>query len=96
MKYKCFQTEDPSDIFRIVTGICFVFVSVMQFNFGLKILELDVQRYAHYFTSPRDVMASVNKFLAFSFATRGIYQFLAVLTDINLPNIPIEVRSGLI
>lgn len=91
LKYKCFQTEDPSDVFRIVTGICFVFVAIMQFKFGQKILELDAQRYAHYFTTPRDVLATINKFLAFAFATRSVYQFLSVLTDLNLPNIPIEV-----
>jgi hypothetical protein len=39
-------------------------------------------------------MATVNKFLAFSFATRSAYQFLAVLSDINLPNIPIEAGEG--
>lgn len=54
-------------------------------------MELDPQRYAHYFTTPREMMSSVNTFLAFSFATRSIYQLLAVVTDMNLPNIPIEV-----
>lgn len=78
-------------MFRIVTGICFVFVAIMQFKFGQKILELDAQRYAHYFTTPRDVLANINKFLAFAFATRSVYQFLSVLSNINLPNIPIEV-----
>lgn len=90
---KCFHTEYSSKAFRAVSGICFLFLAVVQCFFGLKILSLDAQRYARYFTTPQHIMAVVNTILVSSFISRSLYQMLAMNNVYVLPDVPIDAEG---
>ena len=87
----CFKTEFTSDAFRVITSICFLFLSAAQGWFGAKILSLEKHRYEHFLTTPPETMATVNIILIISFATRSLYQLLALNRVYILPDIPLQV-----
>eukprot|EP00981_Chlorochromonas_danica_P014422 scaffold7968_cov240-Ochromonas_danica.AAC.4 len=89
----CFHTEVSSTIFRVITALCFSFLSVVQALFGIKIVHIDQQRYEQYLQAPRETVAMVNIVLTICFATRAIYQLLAVCNLFVLPDVLMDASG---
>lgn len=82
--------DQSNDVLRLLTGICFVFLSCLQASYGFKIAYLDKTQYDRFFAISPAALTLVNAVLVVSFFTRGVYQFLSLYSHYALPSIPIQ------
>lgn len=86
---KCFRTEYTGYLFRSITAVCFLFLSVMQGLFGIKLQHLDDWQQLGLITIQMHTLSYLNIFLCFSFFSRVLYQVLAIFWDFQFASIPL-------
>lgn len=86
----CFRTEVSSTPFRAISAACFMFLAAMQYNFGMKIIQIDQQRFSQFLSSSRETVVIINLVLVACFATRSIYHLLAIGHVYILPDVPLQ------
>ena len=87
---ECYDVDASSSVLHIITGICFILLSILQGSYGFKITQLDKTQYDRFFAITPNVLNIVNTILVISFFTRGLYQFISVYSQYSFPSIPIE------
>eukprot|EP01038_Epipyxis_sp_PR26KG_P004118 gene4118-5871_t len=87
---KCFHTEFSSKAFRTITAACFLFLAAMQGYYAVQLHYMDKSRYQMVFITSPVVLDVVNAVLVVSFASRSLYQILAIFECYILPNIPLQ------
>jgi hypothetical protein len=96
MRHHCFQMVFSSDVFRIVSAMCFVVLAGFQMLFACKLGALPQEQAAHYvqffLMEPRYV-SMVCYVLFCSFLSEGIYEILATLEILTNTTVDLSGHS---
>lgn len=89
---ECFRTEYSGWVFRVLTIICFLFLTITQAAYGIKLFYLKDWQILGRLSSSKELLIVVNILVCLSFASRVGYQSIVLtLPQIHLPDVFLQV-----
>eukprot|EP01032_Pedospumella_encystans_P011738 gene11738-13628_t len=91
LPHECFEMDINNQFFRAITACCFCILATIQSVYALKLHTVSRIRYERFLACSQETMFYVNCVLVASFASRSLYQVLAMLDISTLPDVPLSV-----
>lgn len=92
---ECFRTEYSGWVFRVLTIICFLFLTITQAAYGIKLFYLHDWQILGRLSLSKEALVAVNILVSLSFASRAGYQWIVMaLPQIHLPDVFLQVWSS--